>query len=104
LRNKLSKLNFEGLILTGQEFGRQNGLTVTKAMVELYQNIAKEFYQKKKVLKGGKLIKEVSVPDQTFISEIIQEKELDFEQIQPMTKPDIIDYQEVFSDGISKKN
>jgi len=57
LRNRLSELSLEGLILIGQEFRSQNKFSVTETMVELFENVSKEFWKKKVII--GKVIKEV---------------------------------------------
>ena len=57
LRNRLNELSLEGLILIGQEFRSQNKFSVTETMVELCENVSKEFWKKKVII--GKVIKEV---------------------------------------------
>ena len=75
LRNRLSELSLEGLILVGQEFKNSNKILITQTMTELFEKVSKEFW-KKKVTKG-KVIKELEQPsqEQVMISQIEEEPE-----------------------------
>ena len=77
LRNRLSELSLEGLILVGQEFRNKQKIPINEKIIQLYQKCKEN--QSKKV-ENKKIIKEIQI--------ISQKDQISFEEVSSKKSPE----------------